>query len=919
MPDWKNEVRTYLAAAKLGPELESDVAEELAQHLNDRYHELIAAGSTLDQAQQAVLQELREGKLAAALDAVLGPAIPAIPPGSSEAGSVVGGVARDLRYALRVLRMNPGFTVVAVLSLALGIGANTAIFQLLDAVRLRTLPVKDPEQIADIRVTHAPNGRTGSFRGRAPMLTTALWQQVRAHQQGFTDVAAWGSLRANFHQGGEAKYGDVLYASGNLFDLIGVPPLLGRVILPADDSPECNSAGAVVSYSYWQRELGGRSPLGEIVRVEGHPFEVIGVTPPYFFGLEVGHTFEVAVPLCAEKIISTQSPLLNNPQGWWLAAVGRLKSGWTLERATAQLEAISPAIFQTTLPAAYDATDRKDYLAMKLEARPGGAGVSELRRDYGSSLWVLQAISGLVLLIACANLANLMLARASARQREMAIRLAIGASRGRLIRQLLSESFLIACLGAASGVVLAQLLSKALVGFLATEHSRIFIDLQLDWNVLAFTAGLAIVTCLIFGLTPAIQASGIAPAEAMKAGGRGLTSGRESFGLQRGMVVSQVALSLVLIVGAFLFVRTLRNLMTLDAGFQQNHILVADLDLTALKVPVANLIPFKRELRERMQAIPGVTSVAETRILPLSGDGWNDRIATQDRKQSGHSVATFNRVSPGYFKTVGTPLLAGRDFNQNDTRSSPQVAIVTETFARKFMDGINPIGRTFGAVQQEGKPDRLYQIVGLVKDSKYQDLREDFTPLAFLDADQADDPDPEAQLVVYSNQSLENLATAVRRTAAEINPAIVLQFTVFQTMVRDRLVRERLMATLSGFFGGLAALLAMIGLYGVISYMVVRRRNEIGIRMALGADRRSILSLIMGEAATLLGFGLVVGIVLSLAATTAAKALLFGMKPGDPLTLLVATISLAVVAAVASFWPAHRAAHLDPMIALRDE
>ena len=916
MPDWKNEVRAYLAAAKLSPERESDVAEELSQHLNDRYNELMAGGATAGQAQQSVLQELREGKLAAALSAVLRPAPPAIAPGSSEPGSRLAGLFRDFRYAVRVLRMNPGFATVAVLSLALGVGANTAIFQLLDAVRLRTLPVKDPQQIADVRVTQAPNGRTGEFRGRVPLLTTGLWKQIREHQQGFTDVAAWAGLSANFHEGGEAHFGDVLFASGNLFDVIGVPPLLGRVVQPSDDTPGCASPGAVVSYSYWQRELGGRPPLGQVIKLEGHPFEIMGVTPAYFFGLEVGHKFDVALPMCAEKIVYPNYSVLNNPQGWWLAGVGRLKPGWTLERATSQLEAISAGIFQATLPAVYDATDRKDYLAMKLGARPGGSGLSQVRSGYGSSLWILLVISGLVLLIACANLANLMLARASARQREMAVRLAMGASRGRLIRQLLAESFLIAFLGAASGVVLAQLLSKALVGFLATARSRIFIDLHLDWRVLAFTAGLAALTCLIFGLTPAIQASSTAPAEAMKAGGRGVTSGREKFGLRRGLVVLQVALSLVLIVGAFLFVRTLRNLTTLDAGFQQNHLLVADLDLTALNIPKANRIPFKRELRERMQSLPGVISVGETAVLPLSGSVWNGRILIDGKA---HGEVNFNYISPDYFRTVGTPLLAGRDFNQNDTLTSPQVAIVTEAFARKFTSGANPVGSTFGVAQQEGKPDRLYQIVGLVKDSKYHDLREDFSPLAFFDQEQADDPDSEAQLVIHSNQSLEDLAAAVRRTTAEINPAIVLEFTVFRTMVRDGLVRERLMATLSGFFGGLAALLAMIGLYGVISYMVVRRRNEIGIRMALGADRRSILSLMMGEAATLLGIGLGAGVVLSLAATTAAKALLFGMKPSDPLTLLVATISLAVVAAVASFWPAQRAARLDPMVALRDE
>lgn len=920
MPDWGREIRARVESLKLEPTREAEIVEELGQHLNDRYEELLAGGATPEQAYGSVMEELNSGRLVAELQPVVRPAPTAVVPGQDPRGHVLSGLWWDLRYGARVLARNPGFALVALLSLALGIGANTAIFQLLDAVRLRSLPVKDPQELANVPVVYHPNGRTGAFTSSNPQLTNAVWEHLRDQQQAFSSMGAWSAQKLNLSPGGEARYANVLWVSGSFFDTLGVRPALGRLVSPADDQPGCGPSGAVISNAFWQREFGGgRSVLNQKITLEGHPFEVIGVTPPSFFGVVVGRDFDVAIPICVEPALAgDRQSALRNPQGWWLAAIGRLKPDWTIERASAQLAGISPGIFEETLPAAYDPSDRKNYLQFKLGAVAAASGLSDLREEYANPLWLLLGISGLVLLIACANLASLMVARATARQREMAVRLALGASRGRLIRQLMAESLMLAVLGALCGDGLAQAFSRLLVSFLSTERTRFFVDLAPDWHVLAFTAGLAILTCLVFGLTPALQAARTSPGEALKAAGRAATGGRERYAMRRALVVSQVALSLVLLVGAMLFVRTLRNLVTLDAGFQRDRILITDVDLSPLRLPVANRAAYKQDLLARTRAIPGVLSAASVRVVPLSGGGWNDNVSIPG-SQVQRKVANFNRVSPGYFQTVGTPLLAGRDFNDHDTATSPQVAIVTEKFAGSFLNGANPVGRTFSMVQQDGKADRVYQIVGMVRDTKYNDLREEFTPIVFVAEAQDEEPDLETCIMVRSDQPLVGVVSAIKRTMSDADPAMVLTFREFNTLIREGLLRERLMATLAGFFGLLAAILAMIGLYGVISFVVIQRRNEIGVRMALGADRRSIVTMIMREAGALLIAGLTLGTVLALMAGTAAGSLLYGLRARDPWTLILAALGLACVATTASFVPAQRAAALDPMLALREE
>lgn len=828
----------------------------------------------------------------------------------------------DLRFGARLLRFNPVFAAAAILSLALGIGANTAIFQLIDAVRLRTLPVKNAQEIAKIAIEKRSSA-SGMFSSRYPDVTHAMWEQIRAQQQGFSSVFAWGPNVFNISPGGEVQSAQGLWISGEFFDTLGVEPALGRLLTRADDQPGCGSPNAVISYAFWQRQFGGeRSVLGRTITVNRHPFSIVGVTPADFYGVEVGRTFDLAIPLCAEPLVNGDTGMgsqLKSRMGWWLSVMGRLKPGWTIERATAQLRAISPGLFEAALPPEFNPATAKVFLQYQLAAFPADTGVSDLRKDYQAPLSLLLALAALVLLIASANLANLLLARASSREKEMGMRMAVGASRGRLIRQLLLESLLLAVIGAAFGALLGRNISHLLVASLSTEADPLFVDIGMDWRVLGFTTALAVLTSILFGLAPALRATRAAPVEMLREGGRGVTQGLSRFGLRRILVATQIALSLTLLVGALLFARSLNKLAGLDAGFRQDGVFVTDIDFTPLNLPNDGRIAFRKELLKRVQSLPGVDSAALAAIVPLSGSGMNHDILWGNTSDSESDVpsAAFNIVSPGFFQTLQTRLLSGRDFDEHDGAGSPNVAIVNETFAQKFANGANPVGMRFRVRRM--KQITPYEIVGLVQDTKYYDLREDFFPIVYTGMAQSDRPGSDAQIVIRSHASLVSLMTAIKNTANEANPNMDISFSTLRDTILNGLLRDRLMARLSGFFGILAVVLAVIGLYGVISYMVARRRNEIAIRMAMGAGRENIVKLVMGEAAVLLVVGLLTGTAVALAGGRAAANMLFGLKPWDVPTFAVALAGLAAVAVIASLLPALRAARLDPMAALRQE
>jgi len=823
---------------------------------------------------------------------------------------------QDLRFGVRMLLKNKSFTTVAVLSLALGIGANTAIFQLIDAVRLRTLPVKAPRELAEVHLTDMKGMRGGI--GRPTSVTNPIWEQIRERQEAFSGIFAWGTDSVNLAPGGEVRSARMLYVSGEAFTTLGVEPALGRLFTATDDQRGCGETGLVISHEFWQREYGGdANVIGRELRLGDHPFEIIGVTPSNFFGMEVGRSFDLALPICAVALVRGNDRFFSGII-WWLTVTGRLKPGWSLEQATAHVQAISPGIFEASLPPNYPPVSVKDYLGSTLIAAPAGSGISQLREKYETSLWLLLAIAGLVLLIACANLANLLLARASARQREIAIPPGAGASRARLIRQLLVESLLLAILGTALGAGLAQALGRMLVAFLSTSADPVFLELAPDWRVLGFATGLAALTCLLFGLAPAIRATRMEPGAVMKSGGRGITAGRERFSLRRALVVAQVALSLVLVAGALLFSRSLGNLLTVDTGFRQEGVMSAAVNFQRLNLSRERYASFKDELLDRVRAIPGVESAAIVHEIPLrdwgGGSAWMDG---EDSRQARNT--SLSRVGPDYFRTLQIPLLAGRDFDARDRIGSTKVAIVNEAFARKFSNGENPVGRRFWIEASPGDPDTPYEIVGLVRDTKYEDLREEFLPIAYYAAAQNEGAGPGLPLFIRSRLTQSETVEAVKRVLGEINPAITVSFLRFKSLIDATILRERLIATLSGFFGLLALVLACIGLYGILSYGVASRTNEIGIRMALGAGARNVFWLVLREALLLVIAGVAVGLPMIFAVTRLASSLLFGLTPTDPVSLLFAALLMLAVAFVAGYLPSRRATRVDPMVALRCE
>jgi putative ABC transport system permease protein len=833
---------------------------------------------------------------------------------------VIETIWQDLRYGVRLLRLSPGFALVAILSLALGIGANTAIFQLINAVRLRALPVPKPDEIAIVQIADL-DGARGSFDTWYPAVTNPIWERIRAGQQAFSTVFAWSPAGFDLATSGPSRFTEhALWVSGDFFRGLGVGPALGRVFTEADDRRGCGTPGAVISYAFWQREFGGDpAAVGRMLSLDRRPIEIIGVTPAGFFGVDIGQSYDVALPICSEATFSAENSRLDAGTSWWITVMGRLKPGWSVERARAHLGSISPGLFEATLPKNYPAVSVKKYLAFKLTALGAESGLSGLRDDYSTSLLMLLAIAGLVLLIACANLANLMLARASARAREIAVRLAIGASRARVARQMVAESVLLAAIGATLGAILARALSQALVAFLSTPFNPVFLDLDPDWRVFGFTAGVAVICSLLFGLAPAVRATRVPTGTVLKSAGRGLTADRERQGVRRVLVVSQVALSLVLLVGALLFVGTFRNLLTVETGFRQDGIIVANLDLRRMKLPPERRAPVRRELVDLIGTIPGVEAAADTDIVPLEGASWSNVVWKDGSVPDRDAESRFSSIGRDYFRTLGTPLVAGRQFDDRDALTAPKVAIVNESFARKFLKGSDAIGQRFWVETTPNRPETRFEIVGVVKDTKYRRLREAFGPIAFLPSSQAPRTGQYVRMLIRSAASTDATISAIDRALSRDYPAITFNFSVLKTQIRESLLRERLMATLSGFFGALAMLLATIGLYGVMSYMVVRRKNEIGIRMALGAGRRDVMAMIMREAAVLVGLGLAIGAVIAIALAHTAAALLFGVRPGDPVSLLLGIASLAAVAALASYLPAQRAARLEPTIALRGE
>ena len=813
-------------------------------------------------------------------------------------------LGQDLRYAVRTLRQSPVFAAVAVLSLALGIGANTAIFSVLDALLLKPLPVRDAERL--VALGQDDSDYTSTY---------ALWQQIRLHQDVFSETFAYATTEFDLAPGGERQDVHGLYVSGNYFSALGIAARVGRTFVPADDR-RGGPPVAVLSYDFWQRRYSGDpAAVGRLLRVEGRPFQIIGVAARGFFGMEVGERFDVAIPVTAEFPMHPGRAWQEEQDNWWLTVAGRLKPGVDVARATARLNRLAPALYRVAVP-----DDRHDAGRPYFVLHPAGKGISELRGRYGQSLVLLMGMVGMVLLIACANLANLLLARAGARSREVAVRLALGAGRGRLVRQFLTESLLLSLAGAALGVLLAQFASRLLVAWISSSRETRFLDLSPDGRLLAFTGALAIGTGLVFGLAPALRATRLAPQMALKEGARGLTESRRRLGLGRALVTVQVALSLVLLIGAGLFVRSLRLLLAQDLGFRRDHILLVTPDLRGPADAPERQTAVLAELLGRLRQLPGVRAAARSEVTPIGGGTWQWDVQVDTAGQGPRGVhCYFNLVSPGFFRTMGTRLVAGRDFDSGDSGSGPLVALVNETAARRLYPGANPVGETYGDKAFSHAEVRV-QVVGVVEDAKYRTLRDQPPPTIYLPMTQ--NPAPFAGNGTYELRfggPLADLVARVKEAVRAADPRIALDFRLLSTQIDDSLLQERLVARLASFFGVLALVLASIGLYGVVAYGATRRRTEIGIRMALGATRGGVVWLVLRETAALLLVGILLGLGGALAGAGLVRRMLFGLTPGDPATVAGAIGLLLVVAAAAGYFPARQAAHADPLAALREE
>jgi predicted permease len=834
----------------------------------------------------------------------------------------------DLRYALRMFANNPGFTAVAVLSLALGIGANTAIFTLLDAVVLKMLPVEEPGRLAVFGqgLGRGFNGEDDPVNRSNALYSYPLYRDLRDSGDIFEGIAAIGSVDFTVYvrdpdapSGTLPEAADARLVSGNYFEVLGVRPALGRAIHADDDKTAGAGAVAVLSHGYWQRRFAADPGIvGRNLLVNGQAYTVIGVAPKGFRGETLGWDPDMWTPLAMQAEVSLMGPMLENREMSFLLLVGRLKAGVSLQQASAAMT----LRFQQGLRAEAGGEltpERERRLAeRRVEITPAHEALSSLRREYREPLLLLMAVVGLVLLIACANVANLLLARASSRRKEIGVRLALGAGRGRLIRQLLTESLLLAVVGGALGLLIAPWATQFLVGMVYAGAETVPVDIEPDARVLAFTCGVSVLTGLLFGLAPALRATRLDLTPTLKVNARGTIGERSRFGLSKGLVVTQVAVSLLLLVGAGLFAGSLHNLRSLDLGFRPDRVLVFQIDPRGAGYQREQTPALYRRVLEAVRAVPGVESASLSFRTLLGGARRTESVEVDgyDSQQGEENAVRIIHVSPGYFDAVGMTLLEGRAIDERDSEGSAPVVVVNQKFAERYFQGRPALGGhiRFGP---SGEAPNL-EIVGIVADAKYNEMREEAPEVTFLPVFQR--PEFVESLDIRARGEATAPTAEVRRVLGEVDRNLPIRdVTTLNAQVERRLRQERLLTTLTSFFGALALLLASIGLFGVMSYAVSRRTSEIGIRMALGAESGSVLWMVLRESLWLVVIGAVAGLAAAAASTRLVAGLLYETSPTDPVAFAVSAAVLVGVAAFAAYIPARRAARVDPMVALRYE
>jgi predicted permease len=838
-------------------------------------------------------------------------------------------LVQDFRYALRMTRRSPGFAAIVILTLGLGIGANTAIFSLMDQVMLRLLPVKDPRALVQLDGPGAFSGRTYNDR----TFSYPMYVDFRDRSSSvFDGTIARFPTSATLTYRGQAERVDVEIISGNTFDVLGVSPIVGRALTSDDDRTPGAHPVAVISHSYWQRRFAASpAALNQVVTVNSTPVTIVGVAPASFAGVAATQMPDLFMPMMMKAQLTPTWNDLDNRRSRWVTIVGRLKPGVTLDTAKAQLDVVYQQINEYELqqvPAFASGSQRfRDaYRAKKLTLHPARRGLSGLRQDVATPLFVLMAMVGLVLLIACANVANLLLTRASARQREIAVRLALGAGRGRLVRQTLTESIVLAVAGGIVGLVLSIWIGDVLVGVMPSESVTRSLSTAPDMRVGLFTAALSFLTAIVFGLIPAFQASRPELNRTLREEAGSVSASGHQARFRKGLVIVQVALSMLLVAGAGLFARSLYNLKGLNPGFESDNLITFRIDPALNGYDQPRIKRFYDGLLEDLGRLPGVQSVSLAQVAALTDSVSSRTIQVQgyEAKPDENMNPWTNEVAPDYFRTLGMPLLMGREFNERDVAGAPLVAIVNESFASYYFPHESPIGKRFGW-RSLNNPGAI-EIVGVVKDSLYANMRqgtseENKTPrFAYAPYQQSEELNEMTVYVRAARQGLaglqEQLRQAVRRADASL-PIFALQ-TMDET-IDEALFNERMLALLSASFGLLATLLAAIGLYGVMSYTVSRRTREIGIRIALGAERSAVLWLVLREVAFLTLIGIGVGVPTALGLSQLVKSQLFGIQPTDPVTLAIAATTLALVALLAGYIPARRAAAVQPVLALRYE